>query len=153
MPKGREFAPGQSGNPKGRPKKIVNQLLDKIGAKEYTKSEIQSAARAVLAIGKEDAFNLLEDKTQKGTNLERMLCSWVLHAIKHADYKLGGAIFELGYGRSLTEPTVIPLPVGGDEDPDRPMDSDVVLFMPDDGRDQERVVKLPAEYTKQFKTG
>lgn len=65
------FKPGESGNPFGRPKKLVGQILDDLRASGYqpvTKSQISDVYQTLIILPEEDLKLIANDKDQPMLN-------------------------------------------------------------------------------------
>lgn len=60
------FKPGESGNPNGRPRKMVSQVLDdldKAGIENVTKAQVRGAIEVLLNCQKEDLLQYANDES------------------------------------------------------------------------------------------
>jgi len=76
---GTPFKPGQSGNPKGRPKKgsAISDILNKIGDKQYSnnityREQMLTMAYKLAIAGDAAARNFIADRTE-GKAIERVI--------------------------------------------------------------------------------
>lgn len=90
---GNRFKPGESGNPNGRPKKLVTQLKE-IG---YKQSEVNDTLQVLFALG-EDELKVIEKSTEH-TMIERTVASALLNGLKKKSLYNVLQLLERVYGR------------------------------------------------------
>lgn len=86
---GRDFKPGQSGNPKGRPKDPPELKA----IKQMTRGEFSLLIHKLIGLKPEDL------KDFKGTVLEMAMASAVQAAIKHGDFSKMQSFIERLFGK------------------------------------------------------
>lgn len=60
-----QFKPGETGNPKGRPRKFVSQVLDDLAKEGYTpitKSQVEQTYKNMISLGEDKLREMAGDK-------------------------------------------------------------------------------------------
>lgn len=116
---GEKFKKGQSGNPKGRPKKFVT-LLKEMG---YKRSEINDTIQAMLAMDMEELKDVWDDK--RATILEKTIASAMKKSIEKGSlYSMETLLSRVfGMPKQEIEQTVIEKPIFNGIDLDVPEDN------------------------------
>lgn len=114
-----QFKKGQSGNPKGRPKKFVT-LLKEMG---YKRSEINDTIQAMLAMDMEELKDVWDDK--RATILEKTIASAMKKSIEKGSlYSMETLLSRVfGMPKQEIEQTVIEKPIFNGIDLDVPEDN------------------------------
>lgn len=114
-----QFKKGQSGNPKGRPKKFVT-LLKEMG---YKRSEINDTIQAMLAMDMEELKDVWDDKS--ATILEKTIASAMKKSIEKGSlYSMETLLSRVfGMPKQEIEQTVIEKPIFNGIDLDVPEDN------------------------------
>lgn len=114
-----QFKKGQSGNPKGRPKKFVT-LLKEMG---YKRSEINDTIQAMLAMDMEELKDVWDDK--RATILEKTIASAMKRSIEKGSlYSMETLLSRVfGMPKQEIEQTVIEKPIFNGIDLDVPEDN------------------------------
>lgn len=91
------FKPGQSGNPNGRPRKFVSLLKDQ----GYTKSEINDALQAMLAMTLDELQDVFKDPM--ATILEKTVAHAMVTSLKKGSLYSLETLLSRVYGQPKQE--------------------------------------------------
>lgn len=92
-PKDKQFKPGVSGNPNGRPRKYVSALGKEFG---YTNTEVKDAMKGLLGMSEAELQDVSDNK--KATALERAISKALLRAIKKGEVNTIEAVITRPFG-------------------------------------------------------
>jgi len=84
-----QWKPGQSGNPKGRPKKILTKYKDA----GYSKTQVRDTFSAISGLTEKEVGQVLKDP--ESTILEKTIAQTYTNAKKKGDYSAIRSIIEL----------------------------------------------------------